>query len=420
MMKPKRRPSRGTWLLPGLVAASVAACGDGVSANQKGDLAAERTGDLSHPLAPRQVPDAELSARCGEGEVSDVGLPELQRLPFTQQVAPTEANIVFQSTQPTSKQLRVTTLDGALVETVDSVADPSVSSGSQQLAKLAGLEPGSGYCYELVGLTAPAGFKTAPALAAAASPVRFAAFGDSGSGSRDQLALRDQLSTVPFDFIVHTGDLAYGGGTGAQLERSVFRVYAPLLRSFPFYPVLGNHDYETEDGLPFLRAFLLPENGDDERYYSFDWGGVHFVGLDTEQIGSRQAGWLDADLKQNHLPWTVVFGHKPPFSSGEHGSSDEFRAHFVPVLERYTVTLVLSGHDHDYERSKPMNGVTYVVTGGGGVGTRPVGTSSFTAFSEAVIHFVFVEVTEEQLMLHAIDGTGREFDQLLIERDTGA
>lgn len=411
-MQPKR-------LLPGLVAASVLACGNGVSANRQGDLAAERTGDVSHPLANRQAPDAELAARCGDGTVSDAGVPEVQRLPFAQQVAAHEANIVFQSTQPTPKQLRVTTFDGAVVATVDSAADPSVSSGAQQLAKADGLEPGNGYCYELVGLTAPAGFRTAPALAAA-SPVRFVAFGDSGSGNADQLALRDQLLTVPFDLIVHTGDLAYEGGTGAQIERSVFRVYAPLLRSFPFYPVLGNHDYETEGGLPFLRAFLLPENGDAERFYSFDWGSVHFVGLDTEQIGSRQAGWLDADLKQNRLPWTVVFGHKPPFSSGEHGSSSDFRSHFVPVLERHAVTLVLSGHDHDYERSKPLNGVTYVVTGGGGVGTRPVSSGSFTAFAEAVIHFVFVEVTERELLLHAIDGTGREFDQLFIERDGGA
>ncbi|HKY36794.1 MAG TPA: hypothetical protein VJN18_12690 [Polyangiaceae bacterium] len=91
----------------------------------------------------------------------------------------------------------------------------------------------------------------------------------------------------------------------------------------------------------------------------------------------------------------------------------------MPVLEKYQVPRVLSGHDHHYERSNVLNGVTYVVTGGGGRGTRPVGHSSFTAFSEAVIHFVFVEITASRLVLHAIDGTGREFDQTLIERSAG-
>ena len=119
----------------------------------------------------------------------------------------------------------------------------------------------------------------------------------------------------------------------------------------------------------------------------------------------------------SRLPWTVVFGHRPPFSSGEHGGDDAFRTHFVPVLERYQVQLVLSGHEHDYERTKILNGVTYVVTGGGGRGTRPVGRSSFTAFSEAVEHFVFVEVEGSRLVLHAIDGAGREFDQAIIGWD---
>jgi hypothetical protein len=77
---------------------------------------------------------------------------------------------------------------------------------------------------------------------------------------------------------------------------------------------------------------------------------------------------------------------------------------------------VLAGHDHDYERSKPIDGVTYVVSGGGGRGTRGVGRSSFTAFSEAVCHLLYVTVTGDELTLHAIDGVGQEFDSLLIRR----
>ena len=118
-----------------------------------------------------------------------------------------------------------------------------------------------------------------------------------------------------------------------------------------------------------------------ELYYSFDWGNVHFVGLDTELTGPEQAAWLDADLAATDKPWKIVFGHKPPYSSGEHGSDGAFRNHFVPLIEKHGVQLVLNGHEHDYERTRPIENVTYVVTGGGGRHLRSVGTSGFTAYS---------------------------------------
>jgi hypothetical protein len=161
-----------------------------------------------------------------------------------------------------------------------------------------------------------------------------------------------------------------------------------MLRSFPVFPVAGNHDYKTDDAGPFREVFALPENGGPEgteRWYSFDWGDVHFVAIDTERVGPKQAAWLDADLADNQLPWTVVFAHKSPYSSGSHGSDRNVREVFGPILEFHRVPLMLAGHDHNYERSEQINGVTYVVTGGGGRGTRAVGRSEFTAFSHDVL-----------------------------------
>ena len=169
---------------------------------------------------------------------------------------------------------------------------------------------------------------------------------------------------------------------------------------------------------PYLEVFSLPENGGDagrERWYSFDWGDVHFVALDTERLSERQAIWLEEDLLANELPWVVAYLHAPPYSSGEHGSDLAARELFTPLFETYGVQLVLAGHEHNYERTKPISGVTYVVTGGGGRSSRAVGTSSFTAFSEEVLHFVYVEIDSDTLLLHAIDGVGREFDSTLIE-----
>jgi hypothetical protein len=198
----------------------------------------------------------------------------------------------------------------------------------------------------------------------------------------------------------------------------VFGVYGDLFRNIPFMPSSGNHDYRTLQGAPFRDVFNLP--GDSgEKWYSYDWGRVHFVSLDTEADYATQVAWLDQDLAATQLPWKIIYLHKPPYSSGMHGSDTKLRSLLAPVLKRHGVQLVLAGHDHNYERIKPQDGTAYVVTGGGGIGTRSVGSSSFTAFAEDVIHFLYVEVGVDELVVHAIDATGRQFDSMVVAQ-TGA
>lgn len=290
------------------------------------------------------------------------------------------------------------------------------------IAQLDGLRPSTLYCYALFDkgqlLVEPTGMRTAPAPSSGA-PTRFIAWGDSGDGSPRQLALLGQMRTVPFDLMLVLGDVAYETGKRAELEENFFGVYLGLTRSFPVYPVAGNHDYDTENAAPLLEAFVLPDNAgpeERERYYSFDWGDVHFVGLDTQRIGLTQARWLDADLAATDRKWTVVFAHKPPWSSGEHGANLEFQYLFVPILDKHRVPLMLAGHDHDYERLQPIGHTQYVVSGGGGRETRSILPSSLSAHAQAVIHFLYVTVDSSRLVVHAIDGTGREFDSVQIER----
>ena len=85
---------------------------------------------------------------------------------------------------------------------------------------------------------------------------------------------------------------------------------------------------------------------------------------------------------------------------------------FQPLMAIQGVDLVLAGHEHNYERIRPIDGVTHVITGGGGRGTRPVGKASFTAFSMRVAHFVHIEANANTLTLHAIDASGQEFDSM--------
>jgi len=393
----------------------------GVGANVSGQLGATHTGDLTNPPAERGDGRLALTQACGEP--SPTTMPyAFERTPYLQRVGAGSAELAWVSPADPDLSVVVSAIGGSVLANPLAAKDASAVLGTgtaQWLAPLAPLAPSTVYCYDVKTSSSASerlGFRTAP-VAGSGAPVRFIALGDSGGGGDDQTTLRDQMATVPFDFMLHTGDIPYDGGTRAAFEERFFRVYADFLKYFPVFPASGNHEYDSADAAPFREVFVLPENGGPdgiERWYSFDWGDVHFVALDSERTGPVQAAWLDADLTANQLPWTIVYWHKPPFSSGEHGSDGGTRTTFVPILEKHKVPLVLNGHDHDYERTTPQNGVTYVVTGGGGIGVRPVGSSSFTAFSDAVIHFVYVTVQGNELALHAIDGLGQEFDSLVI------
>jgi 3',5'-cyclic AMP phosphodiesterase CpdA len=389
----------------------------------QGNLEAQELGSLDHSKAERRPPDVAHRSRCGRGDLRAAGAAVVARKPYVQSVSSTSAKVLWTTTVEHAHHLEVKTVQGEQVARVASETDPTARppTGELRLAPVGGLEPDRMYCYRIVGpqsvLSEWAGFRTAP-LADTDQKVRFAAFGDSGHGGTDQFAVREQLHTVALDLVIHTGDLAYVNGTRREIEQHYFGVYERLIQSFPVFPAAGNHDYATEGAAPFREAFALPTNASmaPERWYSFNWGPVHFVALDTQRIGPEQVEWLERDLASHDRAWTVVYGHHPPYSSGSHGSDAQMQEHFVPVFEDYGVDVVFSGHDHNYERTLAIDGVRYVVTGGGGRGTRGVGQSEFTAFSLPVAHFVYVSADPQQLTLHAIDASGDEFDQMRIRR----
>jgi hypothetical protein len=399
---------------------AISLLGLGACGNVSGNVSASKTGDISRP-AERRSPVEELRAACGDGSMTTYGTPSLKRQPYLQQVTTANAMLGWVTTQPGDEHVKLMKPPGAMLATARGAVEEYTlrSPGENQIwTALDTLEPSTIYCYQIAddtqALTNPTGFRTAPSPDST-DPVRFIAFGDSGGGGSDQYALLEQMYTVPYELMIHTGDLAYDSGTISQFEDNVFGVYADLFKNIPFMPAAGNHDYGTLRGAPFRDVFNMP-GASGEKWYSYDWGRVHFVALDTESDYATQMTWLEQDLAANQLPWKIIYMHKPPYSSGTHGSDGSLRGKLAPIAEKYGVQLVLAGHDHNYERMKPQNGVAYVVTGGGGVGTRSVGTSSFTALSVDVIHFVQVEVGVDELTLHAIDATGREFDSMVVPR----
>jgi acid phosphatase type 7 len=404
-----------------LAAAASAAALSACLGNASGNLGSTKMGDISNP-ATRGSPVEELRGACGGSDamLTMAGQSVVRRQPYLQQVTKSSATIGWVSLAPDGEQVEVTMPDARPMSSMPGEREAVTVRNlgeNQKWSVIDNLLPDTVYCYRIVDQTGPLteriGFRTAPGPDSNA-PIRFLAFGDSGGGGSDQRTLAEQMYNFPYSMIVHTGDIAYDSGTIGEFEDTVFRMYAPIFRHIPFFPAAGNHEYKTMSGAPFRAVFALP--GDGEKWYSYDWGRIHFVALDTEADYATQARWLDADLTATALPWKIVYFHKPPYSNGQHGSDISLRNALQPVLTKHRVQLVLAGHDHDYERIHPQQGVQHIVTGGGGVGTRPVGASSFTAFSEDVIHFVYADVRVDELVLHAIDANGTEFDSVVVSR----
>lgn len=375
----------------------------------------------------------------------------LLRQPYLQHVTESGATIVWTTREPSGGEVRYQLPGGAIASRgPDTRLFQASYTGLaydyfQHEARVTGLAPSTRHPYTIVrsGTTLSAGgaFTTAPA--AGTGSVRFIAFGDSGVGSVEQRQLAARMTADAFDLSLHTGDVVYGsaamkgGGSFPQYDGWFFDIYSPWLRSRAFFPVMGNHDDEVDNGRPYLDMFVLPDGAavsgyadHGERFYSFDYGPVHFVAIDTELAfrdpARRQAqlAWLDRDLAATTMPWRVAYLHRPPYTAGtDHGSDLDVRRQVSPILEKHGVQLALTAHEHIYERTIPLQEhsaagapVTYIVTGGGGAPVYPAGSARWTAVSASRHHYVRGRADECSLSIEAVGIDGAVFDQHTLQR----
>lgn len=236
--------------------------------------------------------------------------------------------------------------------------------------------------------------------------------GDSGSRLRATGAAVARIHAVqPFDGLLLLGDNVYPSGNPARLPDTVFEPFAEVLAGAELFAVLGNHDVKRSNAPGQVAALDMPG-----RWWARHLGDVLLVGLDSNVPDDPdQRAWLESTLASATERWRIVALHHPPYSAGYQGSDGDARRAFVPLLERYGVQLALSGHDHDYQRSKPLDGVTYVVTGGA-AGTRRTGDDDFTAVSFSWHHFVEVAVFPDRLVVRAVNRDLRVADEATITR----
>lgn len=242
--------------------------------------------------------------------------------------------------------------------------------------------------------------------------VRIAVAGDVGdSGSRldttaDAMALL--ADDDPFDVLLLLGDNVYPAGDPDQLPATVFDPFAPLFdQGTELLAILGNHDAPNGDAQ--VAALGMPG-----RWWSVELGDLLIVGLDSnEPDDPEQLAFLEGTLRSSTATWKIVAVHHPPYSAGYQGSNKAVRHAFSPLFERYGVQLVLSGHEHDYERSKPINGVTYVVTGAA-AGTRRTGKADFTEVSFSWHSYVELGLYPDRLIGRVMNQDNRVADQWVL------
>jgi hypothetical protein len=270
---------------------------------------------------------------------------------------------------------------------------------------LTGLLPQATYHYRVLfegGQTPDYTFKTATGFDTTDSHLAVA----SGIAARDPL------------FSLHTGDLVANGSSESQWAVYFATICSSVAyaQKTPLYYAIGNHEGES----PLYYDYLyLPHNNpvSTESYYSFDQGNSHFISLDTEipyHTSSAQYRWLEADLRRAYdKTYVFVFMHQHPYCAGGHNSNMALRNTLCPLFEEYKVDMVFNGHSHFYQRNGPINGVTYLITAGGGAPLYTPAESSWTVYSEKNHHFVHFTVWSDSLKFKMLRTDGTVGDSLV-------
>ena len=280
--------------------------------------------------------------------------------------------------------------------------------------------------------------QSAPASRQAAAPtaslpnekdsVKFLVIGDTGTGSRSQYEVAQQIAkahqSFKFDFAIMLGDNLYGSEGPSAFVNKFEKPYKPLLDAgVKFYASLGNHDEPSQ-------RFYKPFNMDEKRYYSYTKGGgalgpltpgdVEFFVLDSTYMTPEQIDWLKKGLSSSNAKWKIAYFHHPIYSSGEkHGSEVDLQVLVEPLFVEHGVDVVFSGHEHFYERIKPQKGITYITQGGGAklragniAARSPLTAKGFDTDNS----FTLVEIVKDQMFFETISRRGQVVDAGIIVR----
>lgn len=260
------------------------------------------------------------------------------------------------------------------------------------------------------------------ALPLKAGSVRFGVIGDSGRGDQPQAEVAQQMTAwhekFPFEFVVMLGDNIYPPHGPDDFTTKFEQPYRALLeRGVTFHAAIGNHDLDSE--LNYAKF-----NMEGRRYYTFrrnehrleglSGAGVRFFVLDSRSLDPQQLIWLRDELSRSGTDWKICYLHHPIYTSGRYTSAARaLRLALEPIFVNGDVDMVLSGHEHFYERMVPQHGVSYFISGGAGSLRQadirrpsPIMARGF----DTDFHFMMMEVSGDTLYFQAISRTGDTID----------
>ena len=255
--------------------------------------------------------------------------------------------------------------------------------------------------------------------AASETPLlRFVSLADTGTGTKSQYAVAKAMtryqSQNEFNLAILAGDNIYNDGEIEKINAVFERPYQPLLKQgVKFHACLGNHDIRTDNGDPQVS---YPGFNMQGRYYTFRRDTVQFFALDTNHNADwkNQLVWLDQELSRSDAAWKIVFGHHQIYSSGNYGLNQPLIKVLTPIFKKHGVQLYINGHDHNYERTRSINGTTYLICGAG-AGVRPVGRSAWTEYSASKLSFAAFNVYSDRIVISGIGTNNRVFDRGIIK-----
>jgi predicted MPP superfamily phosphohydrolase len=255
--------------------------------------------------------------------------------------------------------------------------------------------------------------------AASETPLlRFVSLADTGTGTKSQYAVAKAMtryqSQNEFNLAILAGDNIYNNGEIEKINAVFERPYQPLLKQgVKFHACLGNHDIRTDNGDPQVS---YPGFNMQGRYYTFRRDSVQFFALDTNHNADwkNQLVWLDQELSRSDAAWKIVFGHHQIYSSGHYGLNQPLIKVLTPIFKKHGVQLYINGHDHNYERTRSINGTTYLICGAG-AGVRPVGRSAWTEYSASKLSFAAFNVYSDRIVISGIGTNNRVFDRGIIK-----
>ncbi len=380
--------------------------------------------------------------------------------PYLQSAEKTGITIKWETVYPTYGYVEYGKDDQLNKKTIEE-ANPSLIHE----VTLVGLEPNQSYNYKVVckNISSPvAAFSTKPN---ANKPFKFIVYGDNRTRPKIHENVSKQIASEKSDFVINVGDVVSRGSVLAEWIDEYFLPIRHYSNTTPSYISIGNHEYggywKGRKVPPFEKYVAHPISsvGSTEYYFSFDYANAHFIILDpNEGEGgddgsiispySQQYNWFIEDLKkaQKKSDWIFVVMHEPPYSEcwsgGYYDGESPLRKYIVPIIEENNVSIVFSGHTHDYERGLPHppydpktgkgNNAAYIISGGGGsrldnhkyfeweqidLPDHPADPNSdeFDGGEYYRYHYVLVEVDGKKIKVKAIevngDGTkGEVFD----------